>query len=414
MANINDNNGLLSFESSSSPSTSSLRSSRSSSSIGVGTTTAMGTEEKPFCSLIHSNNADGAVNLDPKHDYRIGQWVYDESRLAQFPYLGGIDDIWGPYCTKLEQEYLKTGIIPDYLKYTWKPLNCQVLTFDKDKFCNVIANQTIGVIGDSISQQFVHSIIGLTRGKLIDDPNFLQPPTWNNKQSIPLCVDNDNEDDTGSEPSPNKKNTAQVVFLRHNKYVANDTASHQALQEIVNLSDYLVMNWGVHYQPWNDMEVAVDEFLSVLQQTWTVENRKDPNRLFWRTTIVAHSNCSTAIVPDESDSLGGFNIHNNPKYNTDEILLQDVEIVQRKLRDLNSSNDRSSNGSASTNSGLNVTILDVTSSTMLRRDGHRVIGHKGTEDCLHYCEPGPIDSWVDLFYHHVITMNANSKNSKKQ
>ena len=350
---------------------------------------------QPLCSTIHSNSNNDATSQHSivEHDYRKGSWVFKDDKTNDassvlFPYFGGKDEVWGPHCTALERQYNETGIIPDYLKYDWQPHNCHLLKFHKERFCNAIANQTIGIIGDSISQQFAHSIIGMIHGALIqDESEFLIPPTWNNKLTVPLCAP--------SQQQPT--NTAKLVFLRHNKYVAQDPQSKLSLEEIVDISDYLIINWGVHYQPWNEMDNAVNEFVQVLETKWTSSNYKQPNNLFWRSTIVAHSNCSTAIIPDENDnnlgSSSSFNIHNNPKYNTNEILLQDVEIVQRKLR---------------SSPVLNMTFLDVTTSTMLRRDGHRIIGHRGTEDCLHYCEPGPIDTWVDLFYHHVLMLNTKT------
>lgn len=133
------------------------------------------------------------------------------------------------------------------------------------------------------------------------------------------------------------------------------------------------------------MEDSTKDFIRVLEEQW---RSKKSERLFWRSTIVAHENCKDAIAPEKATKDGNFDTNKNPAYNTNEILLQDEHIVRPLLSE----------------SLLNVTLLNVTRSTMLRKDGHRVIGHKGTEDCLHYCEPGPIDSWVDLFYHLVVAL----------
>lgn len=55
------------------------------------------------------------------------------------------------------------------------------------------------------------------------------------------------------------------------------------------------------------------------------------------------------------------------------------------------------------NNGLNLRLLDVTQVMLLRPDGHPSrFGHKPEDkvilynDCVHWCLPGPIDSWNDF------------------
>ncbi|CAM9961222.1 unnamed protein product, partial [Scytosiphon promiscuus] len=42
-------------------------------------------------------------------------------------------------------------------------------------------------------------------------------------------------------------------------------------------------------------------------------------------------------------------------------------------------------------------LLDVYAPTVLRADSHH-----GGRDCLHYCQPGPVDHWVVLFYNMLL------------
>jgi hypothetical protein len=46
-----------------------------------------------------------------------------------------------------------------------------------------------------------------------------------------------------------------------------------------------------------------------------------------------------------------------------------------------------------------VHVLDVYHATALRVDSHPQFkyGNRQRQDCLHYCLPGPIDAWVELF-----------------
>lgn len=59
-----------------------------------------------------------------------------------------------------------------------------------------------------------------------------------------------------------------------------------------------------------------------------------------------------------------------------------------------------------------VRLLDTTQAMLLRPDGHpSKYGHRPDEnvtlynDCVHWCLPGPIDSWAD-FLAHVMKMEA--------
>lgn len=45
--------------------------------------------------------------------------------------------------------------------------------------------------------------------------------------------------------------------------------------------------------------------------------------------------------------------------------------------------------------------MDVATMTNFRADGHMGTRDRGKEsesDCVHYCEPGPIDTWVQVLY----------------
>lgn len=309
------------------------------------------------------------------NEYIHGEWIRNNS-INAYPYLSTSDDEWGPLCMEMQNRYLESGIVPDFLKYQWRPYTCDILPFSRENFCEALDGLTIGTIGDSIMQQFAHSFMGRLLGEVDSLPYVYGEPEWFNnvpyyaKVRVPLC--------------PDTAHNATLLFHRWNKYQPNPS-NRQALIDIARESDYLILNWGVHYLPWREMEEATDDFISILEQHW---RNKKSERIFWRSTIVAHDNCQNATLPDKS--TGQFETHKNPNYNTDEILLQDEFIVRPRFQQ----------------SRLNVTFLRVEQSTMLRKDGHRVVGHKGTEDCLHYCEPGPTDSWVDLFHHHVLGLGV--------
>ena len=55
--------------------------------------------------------------------------------------------------------------------------------------------------------------------------------------------------------------------------------------------------------------------------------------------------------------------------------------------------------------------FDIETMTKLRYDGHlgfRLHGKNGDEDCLHYCQPGVIDTWVQIWFN-VLTRVYDEK-----
>lgn len=298
-------------------------------------------------------------------EYTKGKWIFDES-VTSYPYVNGEDDYeWSPRCTEIEQEYNVNGIVPSFLKYRWDPDSCNLARFDRDNFCKLLDGKKIGIIGDSMQQQLAHSFIGLQLGTIAKQ-GYLVPPSYSTLY-VPLC--------------PRTQYDVTLLFLRHNKFEGTEE-DRSALSGLARSSDYLIMNWGVHYQPWPQMVNATQNFIEVLEHDWKLPQKK-PERLFWRSTVVAHADCANATGPVDMPHA----LHGNPFYNTDEIMLQSQQIVEPMLR---------------LSPLLNVTFLNIGEFTLMRPDGHRVVGHRGNEDCLHYCEPGPTDSWVELFYHHIV------------
>lgn len=216
--------------------------------------------------------------------YSTGRWMFDRS-IGSFPYLSNDDYTWGPLCTKMQQAYLTRGIIPDFLKYKWQPDSCDMLTLDRDNFCRVFQDKTVGIIGDSMMQQFAHSMLGLILGKVESEKYFT--PDWNLK--VPLCPE------------------TEMTFVRWNKYQGKEE-DHKVLDAIVEKSDYLIMNFGVHYQPWLEMENSTIDMIRHLEKyDWSKK------KLFWRSTVVAHANCSSAVHPDPPTNE---TYHLHPYYNT--------------------------------------------------------------------------------------------------
>lgn len=49
-----------------------------------------------------------------------------------------------------------------------------------------------------------------------------------------------------------------------------------------------------------------------------------------------------------------------------------------------------------------IVYMDVSTPTQFRPDGHMERNKKGQADCLHYCLPGPTDTWVQILYNTLV------------
>ncbi|CAB9507245.1 Protein trichome birefringence-like [Seminavis robusta] len=328
-------------------------------------------------------------------DYLKGTWVYDDNNNSTdlaYAYLTDQEE-WAPRCNELQTAYLQSGnqsqLVPQFLRYKWQPNSCNLdHVWDREKFCRTLDGKTIGISGDSMSLQLANSIMGLSLGTVEQEQFITKRPLVEGEEGswqlrVPLCP---------QQFQQQQKYSVNLVFHRWNAYKGREQ-DRQALGELLQESDYLILNWGLHpTTPTNPLATAMDDLAEFLHANWKPPQKK-PERLFWRSTVVAHGKCSKYDAPIKLKKydyhymkLMGF-IHK--AYDGHIILKHDDQIVKPKLL-----------------AKLpNMTILRVEQMTMSRIDGHRVQGRNGVEDCLHYCEPGPVDSWAQLFYHHVVTLN---------
>ncbi|GJP54526.1 hypothetical protein CLOM_g13606 [Closterium sp. NIES-68] len=133
----------------------------------------------------------------------------------------------------------------------------------------------------------------------------------------------------------------------------------------------LLLNRGAHYEE-NGL------FIPELNATLHEVREAAPNTLvIYRSTAVGHPNCTRAIVNpyNEPPDASSF------PYHWGDFHEQNV-ISKRLVREIG---------------GI---FMDVERMTALRPDGHM----RPPTDCLHYCLPGPLDTWVRMFYHMLIQL----------
>ena len=290
-------------------------------------------------------------------DQPFGRWHYNLS--AGYPYLLDDDDEWAPRCSALQRNYLKDlSAVPGWLRMQWTPPDGQRCA--RADLCDALSGKTLALIGDSIMMQMAHAMQG-----------FFLPERrvnyWNSPYNLTIC-----------------SGRASLLWLRSNAY--NRRKSRKVLRD----ADVVIANWGL----WDSAAAShtsdqkhhqnLEELLSDVE---TLLLPKLGTRFFWRATIAAHGWCDADVLEDVP-------LTKNPVWRAGELMARDRQVDQPMFR---------------SRPGVSVLHID----RLHMPFGHRVhlgksatrimsdSADNGVHDCLHYCEPGVPDSWVELFCWHM-------------
>ncbi|ESQ37757.1 hypothetical protein EUTSA_v10028675mg [Eutrema salsugineum] len=342
-----------------------------------------------------------------KCDLFTGEWIPDPS---------------GPLYTNLSchhiqdfQNCLKNGR-PDvnYLFWRWKPRGCDLPRFTPSQFLDTVRNKWWAFIGDSIARNHVQSLICILsqeeevveiyhdkefRSKIWRFPshNFTLSVVWS-----PFLVKSETSDtsdiqlylDQLDHKWTDQYSNFDYVVISGGKWFLKATIFHENNTII-----------GCHYcQGRNNLtdlgyDYSYRKTLNLLRDFVLNSNHK-PVVLF-RTTTPDH-------FENGEWNTGGYCNRTMP-FQEDEAKLKTVDDVMRDVE-----LDVFQKFGKGFGLGSNLRLLDTTAMSLLRPDGHPgpyrhpnpFAGVKDKSsvqnDCLHWCLPGPIDSWNDVMVETIL------------
>ncbi|KAI9072538.1 hypothetical protein K1719_045497 [Acacia pycnantha] len=362
-----------------------------------------------------ANQSQTSQKVSEKCDLFVGDWVPDPS--------GPVYTNESCYEIEDHQNCMRNGR-PDtgYLYWRWSPRDCELPKFNPHKFLHLMRHKSWAFIGDSISRNHVQSLLCILsqvepareiyhdeeyRSKIWRFPthNFTLSVIWTpflvksaifedingvSSSEIQLYLDYlDNKWTSRYEDFDYVVIAGGKWFLKTAIYHENDTVT------------------GCHYCPGRNLtelgfEYAYRKALKLVLNLITNSSHKA--NVFLRTTTPDHF--------ENGEWFSGGYCNRTAPFKEDQIDPIAVDSTMREI-ELEEFENAASRG---LNHGATLKLLDTTFLSLLRPDGHpgpyrqyqpfaRDKKAKVQNDCLHWCLPGPIDSWNDL----VMEMLVNGR-----
>ncbi|XP_050238686.1 protein trichome birefringence-like 25 [Mercurialis annua] len=384
-----------------------------------------------YTTLNAANQTQPPVSFDPDFpanqtqtqltsecDLFTGDWVADPS---------------GPFytnrtCPEIEghQNCMKNGRPDlDYLYWRWNPLDCDLPRFNPYKFLENMRDKSWAFIGDSISRNHVQSLLCILsqveeanevyhdeeyRSKIWRFPahNFTLSVIW-----TPFLIKADIfEDMNGVSSSEIQLHLDQLDPKWTDQYKNYDYVVIAGGKWFLKTAIYYENNTiiGCHYCPGKNLtelgfDYAYRRALRLIFDFITLADHRP--FIFFRTTTPDHF--------ENGEWFSGGTCNRTLPFKEGEVDIRDVDASMRDI-ELEEFERATAATLGGADKGMILKLLDTTRLSLLRPDGHpgpyrqfepfaKDKNAQVQNDCLHWCLPGPIDTWNDL----VMEMIANHR-----
>lgn len=315
----------------------------------------------------------------------------------------------------------------DFMKWRWKPSDCELPIFNPAQFLELVRGKSLAFLGDSVGRNQMQSLICLlskvtylvdVSPATADDKsrryhypthNFTLANLWS-----PYLVKAHEADPNGptltglyklylDEPDTNWTSKIEEFdyvivsaghwFFRPTMYYENDHLVGCFYCKKDNITD-LTMHYGYRMA-----------FRTTFRALMNLRGYK--GMTFLRTFAPAH------FENGEWDK-GGDCVRRRP-YGSNEARLEgsNLELYLTQVEEF-----RAAEREGREKKGLKFRLLDTTEVMLLRPDGHPSrYGHPPDanvslyNDCVHWCLPGPIDTWNDFLLHMLKTEGGRQQSS---
>ncbi|OVA01924.1 PMR5 N-terminal domain [Macleaya cordata] len=306
-----------------------------------------------------------------------------------------------------------------YLYWKWKPRDCELPRFNAERFLELMRNKSWAFIGDSISRNHVQSLLCiLSKVEAADlvyhDDSYPSDrwnfPSYNFTLSViwsPFLLKAATfEDINGVSSGDIQLHLDELDKKWTDQYQSFDYVVISGGKWFLKAAIYYENNTitGCNYCPGKNLTEFGPEiaYRRALKQAFNfIVSSNHSSIVLFRTTTPEH-------FENAAWNNGGTCKRTVP-FKEEEISLKDIDTKFHNI-ELEEFEKAKTLGSGKR---LKLKFLDTTHLSLLRPDGHpgpyrhfhpfeKDKNAKVQNDCLHWCLPGPIDSWSDLVMEMVI------------
>ncbi|KAI9192369.1 hypothetical protein LWI28_021874 [Acer negundo] len=334
-------------------------------------------------------------------NYAKGKWVVEDRR----PWYSGstckqwLSSMWA--CQLMQRNDFA------YEKLRWQPKDCELEEFEASKFFRRMQDKTLAFVGDSLGRQQFQSLMCMITGGeerpdvidvgqefgLVKPRGAIRPNGWAYRfpstnttilyyWSACLC---------DLEPLDIKN--------RATEYAMHLDRPPAFLRQYLHKIDVLVLNTGHH---WNRGKLKANRWVMHVGGVPN-KNRKIAEiggaKNFTIHSIVSWVNSQLLSHPQLKAFYRSISPRHfvNGDWNTGGSCdnTTPMSIGKEVLQD-----ESSDHSTGSAVKGTGVKLLDITSLSQVRDEGHisrySITASRGVQDCLHWCLPGVPDTWNEI------------------
>ncbi|PSR87796.1 Protein trichome birefringence-like [Actinidia chinensis var. chinensis] len=417
---IVDDDSTPQYQKNSSTNGSSTRTNYRSPEIVINGLTNVHQRNNSFSSLYSSNiasNDSASVGLDRVCNIFKGEWVPNPT---------------GPYYTNEtksceiddRQNCMKFGR-PDteYMKWRWKPYKCELPLFDAVAFLELVRGKNLAFLGDSVGRNQMQSLVCLLasaaipqdvsntpdkrfRRWLYADYNFTIIALWS-----PLLVKAREPDEPQGYlmnlylDEPDEAWTSQM----ENIDILIISAGQWFFRPFVYYQKGKIV--GCHICNKNNIK-ELDLFYTYKMAFRTAFQTVLKARKFKALTFLRTFSASQF---ENGEWNTGGDCRRKKPFTRQEMRLDwyNLELYKTQVKELKVAERRGEKR------GLKFRVLDTTEAMLMRPDGHPShYGHwphdnKTAADCVHWCMPGPVDTWNEFLFQ-MLKMEREERSSERK
>ncbi|XP_027913296.1 protein ALTERED XYLOGLUCAN 4-like [Vigna unguiculata] len=377
------------------------------------TTAAAATTYHPSFSSLHPSLPPSSSSFSSEKDkvyrdacdYSNGEWVDDRS--------GPLYNVTTCGTIKESEKCISNGR-PDtgYLYWRWQPKECNLPRFEPLTFLQLVENKHIAFVGDSLARNQLESLLCMLA--TVSTPNLVYKspndnkfrrwhfPSHNANFSLywsPFLVQ-------GVERS-NEGPYYNTMHLDHvNERWARDLEWFDMI--VVSFGHWFLLP-SVYYEGGSVIGSLNCPDLNHTQMDFYVPLRKVLRTIL---SSIIERKCEIDVIVKtfspahfEGDwDKAGTCLKTEP-YKKGE---KEVEGMDAEIRKIEIEEVENAKAKASGFGGFRLDIVDVTRLALLRPDGHpgpymnpfpfaNGVPERVQNDCVHWCLPGPIDTWNEIF-----------------